>query len=178
MRLIRDCASWSDSLSWMTVYGASLAWAALDRGLFLHLLFLLIVIVVALQRLLRKPLCLFPDLLRYLLMPALGRTVQVADPGQLQLELLVLVVIVGDVDDARGLLDTVLQRQLAVGEVELLEFRLGDLSSLASSGAVVALCQALVLFYTMGYATYPVQTTRLDHVQRRSTVLRALFLAT
>jgi hypothetical protein len=74
---------------------------------------------------------------------ALGGTIEVADPGQLQLELLVLVVIVGDVDDACGLLDTVQQRQLAVGEVELLEFGLGNLSSLAGSSAVVSLCMVL-----------------------------------
>ena len=76
-------------------------------------------------------------------MPALGRSIQIADPGQLQLELLVLVVIVGDVDDACGLLDTVLQRQLAVGEVELLEFGLGDLSTFTGSGTVVTLSMIL-----------------------------------
>jgi hypothetical protein len=84
------------------------AWDALNRDLLLHLLFLLLILILALQCLLCKPLGLFLDLLRYLLMPALGGSVQVADPGQLQLELLVLVVVVGDVDDARGLLDSVL----------------------------------------------------------------------
>ena len=76
-------------------------------------------------------------------MPALGGSVQVADPGELKLKVLVLVVIVCDVDDARGLLDTILQRQLALDKVELLEFGLGDLSSLASSGTVVTLYCAL-----------------------------------
>lgn len=92
-------------------------WDAPDRGLLLHLLFLLLIVVVALQRLLGKPLSLLLDLLWYLLVPALCRSVQVADPCQLQLELLVLVVIVCDVDDARGLLDTILERQLTLGEV-------------------------------------------------------------
>ncbi len=76
-------------------------------------------------------------------MSALGGSVEVADPGQLQLELLVLVVIVSDIDDACGFLDTVLQRQLALGEVQLFELGLCDLSSLAGSCAVVALSNVL-----------------------------------
>jgi hypothetical protein len=83
-------------------------WDVLSRSLLLHLLFLLLIVIITLQCLLGEPLGLFLDLLRYLLMPSLGGSVQVADPGQLQLELLVLVVVVGDVDDARGLLDSVL----------------------------------------------------------------------
>lgn len=62
----------------------AVVWNALGRGLLLHLLFLfLIIIIVALQCLLGKPLSLFLDLLRYLLMPSLSRSVQVADPSQL-----------------------------------------------------------------------------------------------
>jgi len=78
-----------------------------DRGLLLHLLFFLLLVIIALQGLLCQPLSLFLDVLGHLLVPALSWTIQVADPGQLQLELLVLVVIVCDVDDARGLLDSV-----------------------------------------------------------------------
>lgn len=82
-------------------------WDAPDRALLLHLLFLLLIVVIALKRLLRQPLSLLFNFLWYLLVPAFGWAVQVADPGQLQLKLLVLVVIVCDVDDARGFLDTV-----------------------------------------------------------------------
>jgi hypothetical protein len=78
-----------------------------DDSLFLHLLLLLIVIV-PLQRLLRKLLGLFPDVLGYLLVPALGGAVHGANPGHFQLKLLVLVVVVRNVDDARCLLDTLL----------------------------------------------------------------------
>jgi hypothetical protein len=78
-----------------------------DDSLFLHLLLLLIVIVT-LQRLLCKLLGLFPDVLGYLLVSALRGAVHGANPGHLQLELLVLVVVVRHVYDACCLLDTLL----------------------------------------------------------------------
>ena len=140
-------------------------WDALNRDLLLHLLLLLFIVIIALQCLLGEPLSLFLDLLRYLLMPALGGSIQVADPGQLQLKLLVLVVVVCYVDDACCLLDSLLKRNLTVGKIELLELRLCYLSSFAGSSAVVA----LVCVRTSGPAIskhppHPVESTRLDHV--------------
>ena len=73
-------------------------------------------------------------------MPPLGRAIQRADPRHLQLEVLVLVVIMCDVNDARSFLDALLQSKVAPGEVQLLQFRLGDLAALASSGTVIPLC--------------------------------------
>jgi len=78
-----------------------------DQSLLLHLL-LLLVIVLTFQGLLRELLGLFPDFLWYLLVLAFRGPVDGADPCHLQLELLVLVVVVSNVDDARGLLDTLL----------------------------------------------------------------------
>ena len=77
-------------------------------GLLLHLL-LIFVVIVTLQSLLCELLGFFPDALGDLLMPALGGAIHVADPCHLQLKLLVLVVVVCNVDDARGLLDALLQ---------------------------------------------------------------------
>lgn len=94
-------------------------------------------------------------------MPALGGAVDAADPAHLQLELLVLVVLLGDVDDPRGLLDGLLEVELAVGEVELLELGLGGLAALAGGGAVVA----------------PVHAAGLDHVEAGAAVEPALDLA-
>lgn len=108
------------SLSCVTVYAApgdGTVYAS--HALFLHLL--LFLIVVALQVLLRELLRLLPDLLGHLLVPSLCWSLEVADPCHLQLKLLVLVVIMRYVDDARCLLDTLLQGQLTFGKVQLLE---------------------------------------------------------
>lgn len=80
-----------------------LAWSS--RLLF-HLLLVVIVIIISLQSLLCQPLGLFPDVLGHFLVPTLGWSVQTADPGHFQLKFLVLIVIVCDVDDACGFLDT------------------------------------------------------------------------
>lgn len=74
----------------------------------LHLVIVFIfIIIIAIQRLLGQLLSLFSDLLRHLLVPALGGSVEVADPGHFQLKLLVFVVVVCYVDDACRLLDAV-----------------------------------------------------------------------
>ena len=66
---------------------------------------LLLHFILALKRLLSQPLGLLPQLLGHLLVAALGRASHGRDPRHLQLKLLVLVVVVCDVDDARCLLD-------------------------------------------------------------------------
>ena len=88
---------------------ASAVWCAQPAcsQLLLHLL-LVVVVIVALERLLCQPLGLLADLLGHLFVSALGRPVEIADPRHLELEFLVLVVIVCDVDDARSLLDALL----------------------------------------------------------------------
>ena len=50
-------------------------------------------------------------------MPALRRTLQTTHPRHLELELLVLAVLVRDKDDARRLLDAIMQRQATSRQV-------------------------------------------------------------
>lgn len=85
-----------------------------NRALQLHLLPLplpSLILILALQGLLGRLLGLLPQLARHLLVPALGRALQIADPRHLELELLVLAVLVRDVDDAGRLLDALVQRE-------------------------------------------------------------------
>lgn len=84
-----------------------------------------------------------------------------------------------EVDDACRLLDTLLQRKVALVKVELLELCLGGLPALARRRTVVAL-QLLANYrpndVLIESHTYPVQTTRLNHVEEWAAVSGALLL--
>lgn len=141
---------------------------------------LLLVVIITLQRLLSQPLGLFPQRLGDLLVPALGGAGSRADPSHLQFELLVLAVLVCEVDDARGLLDALLQGEGAFVKVELLELCLGGLPAFARRGTVVALFPLTTKRPTASRPecdTYPVQATRLNHVEERAAVSDTLLLA-
>ena len=110
--------------------------------LLLHLVILIVIIaiIIVIHTLLRQPLSLFSQLLRHLLMSSFCWSTETADPRHLKLKLLVLAVLVRDVDDACGLLDALLECEIAFGEVELFELGFGGLTTFACCGAVVALC--------------------------------------
>ena len=109
--------------------------------LILHLIILIavITIIVIIHTLLRQSLCLLSQLLRHLLMPALGGPTQTANPRHLQLKVLVLAVLMCDVDYACGFLDALLECQVAFGQIQLLELGFGGLTTFACCGAVVTL---------------------------------------
>jgi hypothetical protein len=87
------------------------------EALLFHLLILVLIIVIAFEGFLCKPLRLLSQLLGHLLVSAFCRTGQGADPCHLELELLVLAILVRNIYDARGLLDTLFQSEAARSEV-------------------------------------------------------------
>lgn len=83
-----------------------------------------------------------------------------------------------NVDNASGLLDSIFQCQGTVGarKIKLLELSLCSLSSFAGCCAIVTLEYVSSSLETQSRVTYPIEATRLDHVEARAALLDRLIL--
>ena len=111
---------------------------------------ILVIVIIALDGFLSGLLSLGLDRGRDIHVKTSSGTIDITDPGHLELELLVFVLLMGDVDDPSGFVDAFEERERAGCEVEFLEFGFGGLSPFASGGAIVTLFQWGRVLFSLG----------------------------